>query len=748
MQVAATRISEVTVYRNGALVVREGAGRGDVEVRGLPLLFSADSLRVRPVRGEVASLEETVKLETVPAPLPVPEEERAALLLRISAVDDEIKTCAGLLEVLDGLMPELPDPRAPADGLVDGKHFVDLVDFAAGRARAVADRRRALEQKRRELDRERRKLDERAGAVPDRTPRVLRGVRFRLDADEDVPFRLEYFVHAARWVPTYALHLATGRARLVTAALVAQATGEDWSGVTVGVCTADLARETTLPVLSSWRIGRAQPAALRAFRPLPTDLPQLFSGYDRAPRKLARNRGGPPPPEPTQPVPRPMPSRRPDTMAAFERADTGEVRSFEEEQTDAGIDLFDDEASAEADEATPARSREAFGASTKTGVGFDVDEAAMSREPPPPPPAPLAQAQGMMVGSAGMPMEMMNAMSPGAPMPPRASMSRGFGGGPMRKRAAREESSAVLRAPAAELPPRLRASSMRMAGPDEPQRGALLPLDATSRLEWLLEAHDTDSAGRAELRRALFALERARQNLERAPLPRGTSALLGTHFPAVMRAADATDVPGDGTFYRVEVREDAGPAATEHKAVPRESNDVWRTCKLEIGGAPLPPGPLAVYEDGAFKVNARLDPGAARVAGAGAVEVNLGVDPDVRVLSRTVHVNQKEKGIVTSTSRVEHKVHLELLSTRKEPAPLVLYDRLPVPADEVKDVTVQVLEEKPPINRTDKDAHGQELKGGFEWRAVLMPGVKHSVDFTYSIDLPAKAELSGGNRRE
>ena len=224
--------------------------------------------------------------------------------------------------------------------------------------------------------------------------------------------------------------------------------------------------------------------------------------------------------------------------------------------------------------------------------------------------------------------------------------------------------------------------------------------------------------------------------------------MLGTHFPSVMQAQAATDVPGDGTFYRVEVREDRSPATTEHKAVPRESNDVWRTCRLEIGGAPLPPGPMAVYEDGAFKVNARLDTGAARVAGSGGVDVNLGVDPDVRVMSRVVHVNQSEKGLVSSTSRVEHKVRMEVRSTRKQPATVVLYDRLPPPADNVKDVLVNVVEEKPPIKRTGKDAFGNEGHGGFEWRITVMPGATHNVDFAYTIDLPAKAELEGGNRRE
>jgi uncharacterized protein (TIGR02231 family) len=242
----------------------------------------------------------------------------------------------------------------------------------------------------------------------------------------------------------------------------------------------------------------------------------------------------------------------------------------------------------------------------------------------------------------------------------------------------------------------------------------------------------------------LRALLDAQKRLEQAPLPHGTTALLGTHFFAVLSAQERTDVPGDGTFYRVEVRRDEGPAVLEHRAVPRESSDVWRFCKLELKGAPLPAGPLAVYEDGAFKVRTRLDPSATTQT----LDINLGVDPDVRVVGRTVHTDQQEKGLVSQTSRVTHKVKLEVRSSRREPVALALFDRLPVPADNVKDITVAVVEEKPPMKRTNKDATGAEVSGAVEWRTTMMPGDLFTVSYTYAIDLPAKAELEGGNRRE
>jgi hypothetical protein len=766
--VVPTSIAAVTVHRNGALVVRRGEvlRAGDVEVRGLPLLFSSDTLRVRPEHGAVANLEETVRLESKPAPLPPSEEEREKLLLAIGRVDDELHVVDVMLEALRASHPELLESKSLEPKLVDARAWIEVLAVSRNEGAALAKRRLALAQKRRDLEHERVKLDERTRSlVSPEAPRVLRGVRFTVDAPGQ--FALEYFVHAARWVPTYALHLTSPRAtdakpathaRLVSAALVAQASGEDWSNAQLSVSTVDLARETTLPTLSSWRIGRAQPATARGFRALPSDLPTLFAGYDRGPRRPSL----PPSSTPATTIAAPQNQPRPPIGAIGEITSARGGRAAQPDSTvegnaqvrfdpSTGALLDDDEDSfAEEDASGEAREFErerssnarpslpsslAFEQAVTDPDGYDIAD--LSDAPKSMPMPSRAPAPGMAMPP--MPMA-------GAPLAAKSGAMfsqalSGFGGGGGGG-AARHDEGGVVRAQS-ELPPRWRTASMRMAAPDEGQRGSLLPLDPIARLSWLLEAHDVDGMGRAELRRAVTALQEAQRRMEQSPLPRGTSLLLGTSLQAVMRASAATDVPGDGTFYRVEVRVDEGAGVVEHRCVPRSSNDVWRTCHLDVKAA-LPPGPLAVYEDGAFKVNARLDmqpnkPG---------VDVNLGVDPDVRVMARTVHLRQAEKGLMSQTSRVEHDVDVEVRNTRKEPARVIVHDRLPVPADNVKDVVVQVIEEKPPIARTDKDAAGHDVKGAFEWRVSIMPGDTQKLVLKYAIDLPAKAELEGGNRRE
>ncbi|WP_346267963.1 DUF4139 domain-containing protein, partial [Streptomyces sp. SID4948] len=76
-----------------------------------------------------------------------------------------------------------------------------------------------------------------------------------------VALELEYQVPGAAWAPVYQLRLngRSGAGTLVLRACVAQRTGEDWTGVRLGLSTADLLRSAGLPELRSLRIGRSQP---------------------------------------------------------------------------------------------------------------------------------------------------------------------------------------------------------------------------------------------------------------------------------------------------------------------------------------------------------------------------------------------------------------------------------------------------------------------------------------------------------
>lgn len=683
-------LRNVVVYRNGALVTRRAhvaAGVDVAEVRGLPLTLASDSVRVRPVDGGsvgVVTVDEVCGVDVVEAAAPRDPAALVELRVQLDVAQAKIAALHTLLEHAD-IGVQLPP--AEVDAAPDARVLAALHQSGRRRREALQAAIRSLNEELRVL-RERQTAEQSKSRVDTTPPRVLRGLRVGLTGAGDVD--VEYFVPAARWLPSYALHITNdeggARARLVLGALIAQASGEDWVDVDVAVSTVDLRRDTTLPTLHSWRLGRAQPHKPVGFRPLPSDLPTLFAGYDRFPPPPSRPRQQPREPEPARPPPPPPPAPPPPAPPRA-RAAAPMVAS------------------------APAAAMAEMSALPSPKV-MKRKEAAMDEADTP--------AADFAAGFGG---------------PPGA----GGGGGPL---------GAATTVVADELPPRLRTSAMRMVPADEGLRGVLGCLNATVQLSWLLDAHDLSVVGgrdvaQAELARAVNALHAAEQRLRERSLPRGTRPLGDHSVAAVYVAAGRATVPGDGNDHRVVVHVEEGPAEFVHMAVPRHAREVWRALPLRVAH-PVPDGPVQVYEDGAFVVAGAVDGG----GGGRPLLLNLGVDPDVRIKDRTPHTQQAEKGVLGGTTHVEHRVVTEIVSTAKVPVRLRVFDRIPVVDDAAKDLAVTAFASKPPAQRTDRGPDDRELKGGIRFDVTLMPGDPITLEHSYTLTLPAKSEVVGGNRRE
>lgn len=689
-----TTVERVCLHRNGALVVRVGeAGPGPVEVVDLPLLHAGDTLRIRPAAGTVGAVRETCRLVPRGDAAPVAPDDRAAQaraarLAEIEVELAEIEQRAALFSpAADGPLDPSPPPDIDAltgwHDLLDARH-----DALAARRRALFAERRALTAAAAEAERTR------AGDTA--PPRFTRGVAFTLDGvDGPVRIEVEYFVAAARWVPAYALDLDGDRARLRFDALVAQASGEDWSGAEIAVSTADLRRQATAPALGSWRIGPVVPPRRPAFRPLPDGLDALFADYDR-------HRPAPPPP-----TGRPRPAKP--ASAAPKR------RDLDGEMARASLPP----PSMAAPPASLGAAPQSFGGAPPGGFL--------------PPPAPsMASAMADMAEMAEMPKRSRG----GAPS------AKGGGGGGAPPPPTLEGGGA--RPPDDGLPDRLRYAYTRLAGPDEPGRGRLWPVDATTHLRTLVADHDPDAAD--ALPRAVAALEAAAARLATAPTPPGTEPLPPDGFPLVRPATGAHDVPGDGRWHRVPVTTRTAPAAVDFRAVPRESNDIWRYCTVRLDdGEPLPAGPLRIQVDGRYRATGHL-----RGTGGGEpIEMNLGLEPALRIIDRKVEMMQGDRGLMTQSTRVDHRVTTQIRSGLDHPARLVVYDRLPVRDDPDDDrVEIEPLDTRPPAERTDRAPDGARLDGGLRWRLDIPARGLVTVEHGYRITFPAKLELSGGNRRE
>lgn len=324
-------LDSVVVYEQGALCRRLARGRvpsdGRVRVTGLPRSLDPGSLRARILgTSGVRVSEARVEVEAEPLGTSTPGE----LQRRFEQLRDEYAAAQrrrdhllSLIEEVRALRPvpparkrEDPHRRTPVDAWLELAEFVD--ERLTGLHTRLVEQEETLRRVEHELDIAADRLARASTDAPSAHVETTVSAFLILDAsgtsnaevEVEAELELEYGVPGAVWVPGYRLTHRQGdrSGRLVLRASVAQRTGEDWTGVSVALATADLRRGTDLPRLHSIRIGRRQPAsAPTGWRKPPTGLADLFAGYDAAGPRPATNAvpmpmavaGGPlPPPAP------------------------------------------------------------------------------------------------------------------------------------------------------------------------------------------------------------------------------------------------------------------------------------------------------------------------------------------------------------------------------------------------------------------------------------------------------------------
>ncbi|MFE5242393.1 MULTISPECIES: DUF4139 domain-containing protein [unclassified Streptomyces] len=322
-------LDSVVVYERGAVCRRLARGSvppdGRVRVTGLPRAIDPGSLRARVLGTPGVRVREArVEVEAEPRAVSTPGELRH----EVERLRDEYGAAQvrrdhqlTLIGEIGGLRP-VPPPRRREDGhrSTPVGSWLQLADFVDDRLTGLHTRlvelEEALLRAEHELDIAVDRLARASTDVPsahvDTTVSALLIVDASGtgDAAAEVLIELEYGVPGAVWVPTYRLTHRQGDSsgRLVLRASVAQRTGEDWSGVSLALATADLRRGTGLPKLRSVRIGRRQPpSAPTGWREPPAGLTDLFTGYDAAgprpaPAAVPVAAGAVPPPPPAPPA--------------------------------------------------------------------------------------------------------------------------------------------------------------------------------------------------------------------------------------------------------------------------------------------------------------------------------------------------------------------------------------------------------------------------------------------------------------
>jgi uncharacterized protein (TIGR02231 family) len=274
-------ITSVTVFRDGAQVVRAGltrlaAGPGSVTIGNLPATIDTASVRVA-ARGHGLALRNVeVRRRVGTEPL---REQTALLRAEVERwrdaaqglADEDAAEQAGL-----GFLKHLSEAAATslARAVGSGRAGYDELSGMAGHLSAATAgtlaRRREITVRKRAVDQElaaaeaRLNAAELDGAKPKKVTFVEVVVELEAEAATEAEIELTYHVSGASWRSLYDLVLDGDRLNVSYLAEVTQQTGEDWPEVALVLSTTGKGRSETLPELSPWYIGRPQPPRLPA----------------------------------------------------------------------------------------------------------------------------------------------------------------------------------------------------------------------------------------------------------------------------------------------------------------------------------------------------------------------------------------------------------------------------------------------------------------------------------------------------
>lgn len=255
--VANSRITDVVVYRDRAVVVRQrtvdvGDGVTRVEFTGLPLAVAAESIQAESTHGEIVSVElvsgteveETARIEEIRDELREETDELGEIRDRIESL------IAQRMYLQTTLLTGGHTGPAPALDQVRG-----ALAFLGEAERQIASQLRIEQDKAEALDKKIRplltQLDD-----PFATGRTVR-VEVRSDRAQKATVDLRYQVYGASWSPAYNARYdeRTSKITLEYYGVVTQGTGEGWKDARLALSTANPAISGDLPILSTWWLG-------------------------------------------------------------------------------------------------------------------------------------------------------------------------------------------------------------------------------------------------------------------------------------------------------------------------------------------------------------------------------------------------------------------------------------------------------------------------------------------------------------
>lgn len=274
-KVVETRITEVTVYTNRALVTRRGvvALNGDereLVLTSLPPTIEADSVRASAV-GTVKVQLLGVRTEFVTATEPVADKEAGLtshirqLEEQIGAVNNQIQGLQLQHTFIQNLGTKAVDrfSQSLARQQTNLEETGKLLEFLGQQHDQYSTKIAELERERQRLDREVRALRRQLEVVriPESRENYNLIVAIEPAGPGELQLEISYTVIRASWTPLYDLRVNNSLSSLSLTYLaeVTQNSGEDWKGVKLTLSTAKPGLGSLPPKLNPWYIDAFKP---------------------------------------------------------------------------------------------------------------------------------------------------------------------------------------------------------------------------------------------------------------------------------------------------------------------------------------------------------------------------------------------------------------------------------------------------------------------------------------------------------
>lgn len=222
--------------------------------------------------------------------------------------------------------------------------------------------------------------------------------------------------------------------------------------------------------------------------------------------------------------------------------------------------------------------------------------------------------------------------------------------------------------------------------------------------------------------------------LASAPAEEREAVAVTTEFSAEFAVGGRSTVPADSEFHKFTLGSRTLDSALAVRSVPKLDPTAYLFSEITWDGdAPLLPGTVAVFRDGAYIGNGHI--GMTRTDEK--IKLSYGPDDRVKIAYFPEKDGKSREGLINKKKRIERRYRTEVENYHDREIEITIQDQVPVPQDER--IEVELLDDITPP--TAKDV--EDRKGVMEWKRVWTPKEKGKIRLGYSVTYPVDENVPG-----